>query len=498
VIVYVCLLAVLTAFYTATSQREVSWQDSGMFQHRILHRDYAGDLGLALAHPMYILMQQAVVRVTPTDHLLWAINAFSGLGLAIALANLSLLIHRLTGRWWAGVGMAAILAVAHTNWWLGTIAEVYTWSIAGLSLECLLLVSLIRRPRWATLAGLALVSGWGLSVHNFALLPLPVHLTVAVYLMVRRKLPVWSALPAVAAYGIGGAMYFVMVASCASGAGWPAAIGSALFGDHYMDQVLGGGAWQFLRYNLALMALNGISVLPILAAVGWWHARRRLGGETALALATIAFIQTVFVLRYPVPDQFTFCLPALWMGGLAGGVGLAVLAERSRRWRSAVIVGVLLSIVAGPMVYALLPRAIDVPASRRTLPFRDEIRYWITPWKHNEHSAGLFAEAALRQLDSVDGEPIVILDSTPIFPVLITQEMERDGCGCLEPQIQHNGSPLPLKQDAAAVRRAAGLRPIYVLPHAIPRALRNDTTAVKDHQDDVLYRLQWNEATSDL
>ena len=40
--------------YLLTCQRGVSWQDSGMFQWRVLNSDLTGDLGLALAHPLYI------------------------------------------------------------------------------------------------------------------------------------------------------------------------------------------------------------------------------------------------------------------------------------------------------------------------------------------------------------------------------------------------------------------------------------------------------------
>ena len=493
--VYLVLLVGFTALYTATAQRDVSWQDHAIFQHRILHRDYAGTMGLALAHPMYILMQQAVLRIAPAGCELWALNAFSGLGMAIALANLSLLVHRLTGRWWAGAGIALMLSVAHTAWWLSTIVETYTWSLAGLSVECLLLVSLIRQPRWATLAGLALVSGWGWSIHNLALLPLPVHLTVMVYLMIRRRLPVWSVLPAVAAFGLGAAMYIGMIVARASSAGLPEAVHSALFGG-YRDDVFGVGTWAMVPYNLGLMALNGISLLPLLAVVGWLKFRRRLGGETALALAAITMIQVVFVVRYTVPDQFTFCLPALWMTGLAGGVGLAVLAETPGRWRTWAVAGVALSLVAGPAAYALLPRLVNAQSlpGRELKDFRDEVRYWAMPWKHNEHSADRFAQTVWRQMKPVcdaGNEPIILLGTTPLFPVVITQDMQRL---CPRAQVQRDGRPLPLKRDAHAIRRAAGTRPIYVLsPQSIPRPLRAHVRAVKDHPDDVLYRLQWND-----
>jgi len=510
---YLGLLVGFTAFYAATAQRGVSWQDSGMFQYRAVHGDYSGELGLALAHPMYILMLRAVVGVATwwnnphpiaglesaaSDDAIWAMNAFSGLGMAIALANLFLLVTRLTGRWWAGVGIALMMSVAHTNWWMATIAEEHSWSLVGLSLECLLLVSLIRRPEWSTLAWLALVSGWGWSVHNAALLPLPVHLTVMVYLMVRRRLPVWSVVPAMTMYALGAALYIGMIIYYAMDAGLSAAVKSALFGNDFQRHVLGGGARTYLPYNLALMSLNGVSLLPVLAVVGWWHFRRRLGGQTALALAAITVIHAVFVLRYFVPDQFTFFLPTLWLTAMAGGVGLVVLVERSRRWRKAMLVGMALSLVTGPAAYALLPHLVRTPDFRRALPFRDEIRYWAVPWKHNERSAEQFAQAVLDQLGNTiwdqrgrkdnpvsrDEHTTVLLDSTSFYPVILTLDQ-----GFLREYVQV--LPLPLdKFHIASVHHAVGVRPVYILsPRDIPPSMRDEVTPVKTHPDNVLYRL---------
>ena len=58
-----------------------------MFQRRVLEGDYAGGLGLALAHPLYIAVGRLVAMV-PIGDVAGRLNFLSGLGMAVALANL--------------------------------------------------------------------------------------------------------------------------------------------------------------------------------------------------------------------------------------------------------------------------------------------------------------------------------------------------------------------------------------------------------------------------
>jgi len=161
---------VCATLYLFTCQRGVSWQDSGMFQWRVLNSDLTGDLGLALAHPLYIAAGKLFMWF-PLGDMPMRLNFLSGIGMAVALANLAAVLFLLTGKRWIGLIIAAIFALTHTAWWLSTIAEVYTLSLAGLSTELWLLILLLRNPRWYLLAGLAFVSGLGLAIHNLALLP---------------------------------------------------------------------------------------------------------------------------------------------------------------------------------------------------------------------------------------------------------------------------------------------------------------------------------------
>lgn len=487
-------LAAFSLLYLATCQRGVSWQDSGAYQWRMLQGDLFGDDGLARAHPLLICAGQ-VVKDVPAGTVGWRLNALSALAMAVALANLTAALALVTGRWWVGLLTTSILGVTHTIWWLATITESYPLSVAGLTAELWLLILLMRRPSWQTLAGLGLVNGLGVCVHNFALLPLPVYATVAVVLTARRRLPLPSLAVAAVAWLLGAGLYIGLIVQEAWGPAGPgAAVHSALFGNYAAQVMNVTRVSTNLEANLALTGINFISVLTPLAVIGWITMRRRLGGAIMAALTAVTVIEVLFFARYPVPDQFTFVLPTLVMLALAAGVGLSSLADASPQWRRAAIAACAVSIVGQPILYALAPsalRAAGVKISRRRkLPFRDEGRYWLMPWKHNEDSAGRFATAALQQAGP-DG--VVLADSTATPPLLIVR---RDNPGLQGVAVQCQGSPLgDYDRDPRVFRAILGARRLYVVSpeqEGLSRQLLADTEPLGRPADEpVLYHLKW-------
>lgn len=462
--------------YALTCQRGVAWQDSGMFQYRAWRGDVASPLGLALAHPLYVGAGW-LLKFVPIGGFPLRLNVLSALGMAAACANLAAVAMLLTGRRWIAVAVAGMMALAHTPWWLASVAEVYTWSLAGFTAELWVLVLLIRRPTWGKLASLALLNGLGLCVHNFALLPLPVYLTVAIVLVARKRLPAWSLGAAAVAWLAGAGLYLGMiVAEIVGGAGFVATIRSALFGTSYQGQVLNTRlAWGTVRKaNLAMMLMNVLGP-QLLFVLGAWVLRRRVGGALAAVLGALAAIQLLFVLRYNVPDQFMFFLPALAMLNLLAALGLAQLADAGR-WARRIAVGVVaVWIVAAPLAYALAPAAVGSPARARELPYRNEARYWLVPWKHDEDSAERFARSALEGPDRVAAGAIIVADATSYYPLALARDIHD-----LRPDVTLLGghepwTELPHPDDGVdAFFAAAGDRPVYVVspaPGYCPKAL---------------------------
>ena len=150
-----------------------------------------------------------------------------------------------------------------------------------------------------------------------------------------------------------------------------------------------------------------------------------------------------------------------------------------------------------PIFYSAAPsivRSAGMEIKRtRELPFRDELCYWLVPWKHNENSAELFAAAALKQA-SPDG--VILADSTSDEAIVLVQM--RDGLGEAV-AVQFDGGPLtPYDQDPQAFRRELGKRELYAVApmagHAPKRLLADEKLGrVRFHRgkEQVLYEVQF-------
>ena len=412
------VFAAAAALYLLTAQRGPSWQDSGVFQWRIHTFDLTGWLGLALAHPVVMLLGRAAAAV-PVGTEAWRLNALSGLAAAVAAANLALLVRRLAPKvpvaaWFA----AGAFALAHTVWWLATITESHAVLAAIVSGELLALTSLLRRPRPSMVLLLGLLNGVALATHNLALLALPAYGLAVLVPAVRGRLKWWAVPAFIAAWAVGASPLLVLVGREAARSGLAEAVRSALFGASWRGEVLGSGLSRVPR-GLAYVAYNLPNLTVPLAAVGLWRLRRRVGRAAAGAIAYILAAHLLFAVRYGVTDQFMFFVPFYLLASLAAGLGLAELAAR-RRWLGA---AACLSLALGPAAYAAAPRivrAMDVslPGTRRTLPYRDHARYWLTPWKHDEDSAERFAAAAIDQLRRHGGRVVLVADNTAAPPLL--------------------------------------------------------------------------------
>jgi hypothetical protein len=489
--------ALFSLLYVATAQRGVNWQDSGGRQWRILTGTYADPLGLALVHPLYIAVGQLAAAV-PLGSVTARLNALSGLAMAAALANLACVVTLLTGRRWIGLATVAMLAVCHAVWWLATITEVYTLNAALFTAELWLLIALLRRPRTWLLVGLALVCGLDWSVHNMALLGLPVYAIVGGVLVARRRLPLWSLAASLLAFTLGASPYLVLIAVQALATGdLTAAVSSALFGNYYRAKVLNVSAnWPMMKVNAAIAAMNFVSFFPVLAVIGWWGLRRLPNRPTAYALAALTLIEVFFVARYSVYDQFTFLLPSLVMIALAAGLGVAVLADASAAWCKVAVAACLLSVALPPAFYAAVPRLAawaGVQVHRpRPLPYRDELRCWLVPWKCDEQSADLCARAILAEVG--DGD-VVLSDWTVLSALRVAQKVYGLGEGAVltdsDEEILGN-----YDHDPRAFHRALAGRPLYVLSpvkNYLPDKLLVDAEFVRQ-PGKVLYRVVWKVA----
>jgi len=481
---YLGVFAVFVILYGLTAQRGVAWQDSGIFQWRIWKLDPVGVGGLALSHPLLIVLGKAFGLI-PLGPLAWRMNFLSSVCGALTVANVALLVRRLAPQQRIAAWMAAgVFGLAHTVWWLATICESQMLLAVLFTTELHVLVSLVRRPKTHLVLLLGLLNGLGLATHNLALLAAPAYVLMSLYLCRRDRLPWRSIIYLSAGWLIGASGLLVIVAHQAIHDGLLPAVHSALFGQRWQGAVLGGEARTVARgagyvlYNFPNLAL------PLMVA-GLWSFRRRLPGALAWALGYLSCIYLLFAIRYRVPDQFMFFVPFYAMVAILAGLGLAGVGAVRGRWLRPLA---LASIVLTPCLYAAAPvvwRACNLPLpGRKDLPYRDPGRYWLSPWKAGEDSAERFARDAL---DQVASGGTIIADSTSIYPLLLTRSIEHRG----------QGVKLLSIGEAGPQNIAVGRPKLYLVsdrPGYYPQWLARHATFRKDTDRDVLFRVLWREA----
>ncbi len=388
---FVFLLPLLFfALYLLTAQRGVSWGDSGLFQYRLLINDHIGQGGLACAHPLYIIVGSFLSKFLPKEVFFWGVNAFSGFWASLALTFLCL-SARLLGVSAKGVAFAVLtLGFSHLLWSMSALAEVYTMSLFALSLEIYFGLRFLEsgRARWFVL--LFLANGLHFSIHNYALLNLPVYALLAGRLLRSRHVKTVVAATGVWLLGSSFILSLGIDHFRAGGDLW-ASIQTVLMGN-YTASVAGTGAPSLKTVFINFM-LTGLSVvLPLFwAGVRFYATNFKLlrVRRDLRFVAALLVVQFVFWVRYFVPDQWTFALPTLFLTVLLFSVATCEI----RCWKRLLGATLLLSVL---MPWAICRAGFVFPdAVRRSRVHvaRDNMRYFIVPWKHDERSAETFAAA---------------------------------------------------------------------------------------------------------
>ncbi|MCP4534872.1 MAG: DUF2723 domain-containing protein, partial [Delftia sp.] len=206
----IVVLAMMLTLYAVTTQRGPAWQDSGVFQVRILDFDLVGEFGLALAHPLLIILGKAM-SLLPVGALAFRINLVSALCGAVATANVGLLVRRLSpGRPGAAWLAAGFFGLAHTSWWLSTICESQMVFAALFTAELHVLLLLVRKPTGGLALLLGVANGLALMAHNLALLGMVVYGLTVLVLCIRRRLG-WPAVGLLAVGWIAGSAGLLML-----------------------------------------------------------------------------------------------------------------------------------------------------------------------------------------------------------------------------------------------------------------------------------------------
>jgi hypothetical protein len=130
-----------------------------------------------------------------------------------------------------------------------------------------------------------------------------------------------------------------------------------------------------------------------------------------------------FAFRYTVPDRYSFFFPFYCLSAILIGLGADVVLSRynSRRIAWMLLVFSFLPI----LVYFFTPEIGRVYykglSERRQIPYRDDYKYFLQPWKNGYNGAERFARETL---EGVEKNAVIYADSTTVQTLLYQQEVK--------------------------------------------------------------------------
>jgi hypothetical protein len=422
---YFIVLLLAGILYVSTCAPTVLWQDSGLFVYRIWHNDLGGNLGIALAHPLYIMIG-ILAKLVPLGELAWRINLLSAIFAAVTVANLYLLVRLWLGRIWPAVIAAVSLAVSWTFWQNAVLAEVYTLYAAQLSTELLVLLQYVRTKRAGYLCLLGLLNGLSVANHLWGVFPLACYAVFLMFLLFRRQIRILHVCVFILLWIVGAGPYeYLVIRDIAQYGNLTATLNSALFGAGWQRSVLNASvSMKIVFENVVFILLNFPTPNLLLLFVGIWvlweKAPSRGFANIVLALLILYF---AFAFRYTVPDRHAFFLPFYCLVAVMIGLGADRLMMRmpGKKFIVTLAVFALLPVASYFVTPAFARKHYEPLGQRRQRPYRDEYTYWLQPWKTNYRGAERFASEAL---ESVKQNAVVYAYTTDVHALLYVQEVK--------------------------------------------------------------------------
>jgi hypothetical protein len=394
-------IAALT-LYAWTLAPTVVWGDSAALalDARI------GSVGLATAgdHPLFLLVGRVFAKLP--GELARNVNLEAAVFGALAV----MLVYRcgrvLGATTPAALTGAAALCVSHTFWQHAVVAEVYTANAFFLVSTMYLLLEWRARRRALWLAGALSVFAVGLMNHLVLATMTPAILAFILVtkgreLIARRLLIVLGAVATV-----------VLALAIARPPALVTRLHHFWYGPPGIEDYLGFNfdamaVAQEGKYYALYLVYQFPSIALALGGIGIWVVLRERPAIAVLLLTTIAANAFTFVRHTVWPSvgnaKYVFYISDYVVFSLLCAVGadallarIAVRRTTSTQWALGILTCVAL---IPPVVYALAPWAVRIAhvdlLHARSLPYRDNNRYFLNPNKRGEYSARRFGEDAL-------------------------------------------------------------------------------------------------------
>ncbi|MFC1677914.1 protein O-mannosyl-transferase family [Planctomycetota bacterium] len=459
---YLLVMLGAAVLYVVSCAPGSLWQDSGTIQYRVWHNDIEGGMGLALAHPLFYILAIGI-KYVPLGEFAFRVNLVAAIAAAAAVANVFLLVRLWVGKNLPGFVAAVTFALSHTFWRHASIAETYTLYIAIFTAELIMLLLYAQSRRVGYLYWLGLLNGLAVANHMLGSIPLACYAVFFIVLLVSKEIGFKHLIIIVGLWIVGALPYeYLIVKNMIQSGDVAGTVVSALFGDSWQEAVLNTSmSMRIVKENIMWIALNFATpnILLLFFGLGSLYKAgpRRSFSNIIIAVLVLFF---VFAFRYTIVDRYAFFIPFYCVVSILIGVGVCVVIEKKPKTLAMAIL--LLSFLpVGAYVFApQMAKVVGINSGReRMIPYRDDLSFFLRPWKTGYHGADRFAREAL---DIVEDRAVIYSDGTTVYPLLYAQEvkgMRRDVS-----IVSAHGSVDNLKDyDEDVIDELAKQRPIYVV-----------------------------------
>jgi len=460
---YFAVLCGAIALYVISCAPGSLWQDSGLIQYRIWDNDIEGFLGLAVSHPLFHILAIGVKYVQLGDFT-HRINLLSAVAGAFAVANMFLFLRLWLGKNLPAVVAALTLAVSHTFWRHASVIETYTLWTALFLAELIVLLQYSRTRRVSYLYWLGLLNGLSIAVHMLASIPLFCYAVFVIFLAAKKQIRARDMAIIASLWVIGALPYeYLIVRNIIQTGDIPGTFASAAFGGRWRGAVLNTSVSMRIAAENILYILLNFSTPNILLFFAGLFGSFRLSSDRGLrnVLYALLVLFFLFAFRYTVPDRYAFFIPFYCMASILVGLGTYILQLRIDR--KVFVFSVLFFSLVPIAVYAVAPtlaRKMQLNiGTRDDVPYRDEYKYFLQPWKTGYSGADRFANEAL---SAAGDNAVIYADATTVGPLLLARQVEgiRPDVKIVSGTVNSRGAP---KFDQHAIEQLLKEGPIYIV-----------------------------------